>query len=245
MKKYLLPALLFVTINAPLLAQEQLNEETKNFAIKFAPLALRMGKISLGTEYNFGERNSVTFYAGIPFDKKTSISYDGHKSDVNTRAYSVMAGFRHYVGKQYMKGFYLEPYAKYQKHEGKGLVNGDLNNNKIILDTRTSYEGVGVGLQLGVQMIISRSITLDLFFLGPEVNNSKISTLSTDITNNMAWEAPYAAEAENDIREVLNDVPLIGNKVNVKVDQNTKTIATDYKGLVPGIRIGGSLGLRF
>jgi hypothetical protein len=61
----------------------------------------------------------------------------------------------------------------------------------------------------------------------------------------MAWEAPYAAEAENDIREVLNDVPLIGNKVNVKVDQNTKTITTDYKGLVPGIRIGGSLGLRF
>jgi hypothetical protein len=94
-------------------------------------------------------------------------------------------------------------------------------------------------------MIISRSIVLDLFILGPEANNSKFSFTAKDISNNPGWSLADRQQIENDIRELLNDIPLVGNKAEVNVDMDNKTVNTTYKGFVPGIRIGGSVGIRF
>ena len=102
-----------------------------------------------------------------------------------------------------------------------------------------------MGGQLGVQMIISRSIVLDLFFLGPEVNSGKLSLVGKDISSNTGWSAADKQEIENELREFLNNVPLIGNRAEVNVDMDNKTVSTSYKGLVPGIRVGGSVGIRF
>lgn len=144
-----------------------------------------------------------------------------------------------------MKGFYIEPYAKYLNHTGGGMLNNEVNGMKMVFDSRTSYSGIGVGAQLGVQMIISRSIVLDLFILGPEANSSKFKFNATDVSNNPGWSLADRQEIENEVRELLNDIPFVGNKAEVIVDMDNKSIYTSYQGFVPGIRIGGSVGIRF
>jgi hypothetical protein len=228
-----------------LLTAQELAEETKPLAFKFAPGGLSFGKATLGVEYNVKYRNSVTFYIGVPLEKKKQVSFDGGESEVLSKAFSVMGGYRHYLSDKNMKGFYIEPYAKYLNHKGSGQLNNNVNGMDLVFDTRTNYSGVGVGAQIGLQMIISRSIVLDLFILGPEANNSKFTLTATDISNHPGWSLADKQEIENDIRELLNDVPLVGNKVEVNVDMDNKTVNTAYAGFVPGIRIGGSVGIRF
>ena len=244
MKRQILFFLILLS-NSRILFGQELAPETKPLAFKFAPAALSFGKATLGVEYNFKYRSSVTFYAGVPLEKKKQISFNGNASDVHSKAFSVMAGYRRYLADKNMKGFYFEPYVKYLKHDANGLLNYDINSSRLIFDSRSSYQGVGVGAQLGLQLIISRSIVLDLFILGPEANNGKYSLTARDVSNNPGWSLAEKQQIENEIREVLNNIPLAGNKAVVNVDMDNKTVVTSYTGFVPGIRVGGSVGIRF
>lgn len=220
--------------------------QVKNaIALKFAPAGIAAGKITLGGEYNFKHRNSVTLLAGIPFDKMQTISFDGQKSDIASKAFSLMAGYRYYLGQKTMSGFYVEPYVKYLKHEAKGLLNAELQNQHVIFDTYSKYEGYGAGVQLGVQCLIAKVVIFDFFLIGPEANSSKFSSLSTDITDNIGWDYADAQEAEKQIKDPLQDIPIIGDKIVVKVDTNKKSVATSFSGFAPGFRIGASFGIRF
>jgi len=53
-----------------------------------------------------------------------------------------------------------------------------------------------------------------------------------------------ANEAENDIREVLKNIPIVGDKIEIQVDQANKTVITRYNGFVPGFRFGASIGVK-
>ncbi len=246
MRKLLCSFLLITVMFAHAYSQENKISEHKNsVALKFAPAGLAVGKVTLGGEYNYRYRNSVTLFAGVPFDKINTVSYDGMKSDVTSTAFSLMAGYRHYLGKKTMSGFYIEPYVKYLKQDANGLINKELQGQKAIFDTHAHYEGIGIGAQLGVQIMIAKRVAFDFFLLGPEANSSKASTISTDITDNLAWSYADAQQAETDIKNNLKDIPVIGDKIGVKVDTNKKTVSTDYSGFIPGFRAGASIGLRF
>ncbi len=225
--------------------ENNFSEHKKSIALKFAPAGLAVGKITFGGEYNYRNRNSFTFLAGVPFDKTNTVNYDGMKSDVTSHAFSLMAGYRHYLGRKTMSGFYIEPYVKYLKQDANGLIKKELQGQTAIFDTHAHYEGIGIGAQLGVQIMIAKRVAFDFFLIGPEANSSKASTLSTDITDNLAWSYADAQQAENDIKENLKDIPVIGNKIGVKVDTNKKTVATNYSGFMPGFRAGASIGIRF
>ena len=225
--------------------QSDYPDHTKQLALKFAPASIMAGKLSLGGEYNIKHRNSITIMAGIPFNKNQMIEYDGNKSDVETRAVSLMAGFRHYLGKKTMSGFYIEPYVKYLEHDAKGLIHSNLGGQQVIFDSYSDYKGIGVGAQLGVQFIIAKAVVLDLFLVGPEANSAKFSSGFTDITNNAAWDFADASEAEQEIADVLKDIPVVGDKIDIKVDTEKRNVSAAFSGFVPGFRIGGSVGIRF
>lgn len=241
MKKLLCIFFTLVFLSGNIFSQE------KNYpvALKFAPAGIAAGKITLGGEYNFSRRNSVTFLIGLPFDKTQSVSFDSKKSDVTSRAFSLMAGYRYYLSRNTMNGFYIEPYVKYLKHEASGLLNADLQGQQVIFDSHSNYEGYGLGAQLGYQAIICKFVVFDLFLIGPEANSAKFNSLSTDITDNIGWNYADAQEAEQQIRDVLKDIPIVGTKIDVKVDTEKKNVATNYSGFVPGFRIGASIGVRF
>lgn len=247
MQKHLFLCCLTVILFSTISSGQEFNQLDfkKSIAVKFAPAGLAFGKVTVGGEYNFTPHSSFTVMAGIPFDKSQTVYYNHRDNNLNARTRSVMAGYRYYLGNMPMRGFYVEPFAKYLTHDANGLIYSDLQGQQVVFDTHAHYKGIGAGAQVGVQFMIVKLILVDFFFLGPEANASTFSSVSTDITNNLGWSFADAAEAEQDIKDVLNDIPVVGKKVAVKVDTQKKTVSTDFSGFAPGLRFGASIGIRF
>ena len=240
MKKLLL-SLFFISLFASSFAQERYN---RDLIVKWAPGSLASGKLTIAGEYNFKKKHSVELVIGIPKEKTHHFEYDGNTSDLGIKAFSALAGYRYYLGRKDVSGFYVEPYAKYLHHQASGVLIGTLNGETAMFETRTDYKGIGVGAQLGVQFLIAKKVSLDFFLLGPEANSSKFSTIATDVASSIPWTYVEASEAEQDVKDVLKNIPLVGKKIEVTVDQATKTVTTRYSGFMPGIRFGASIGIR-
>jgi len=212
--------------------------------LKWAPASLEAGKLTLGGEYHFKKKNSFEMYFGFPTPTTHDFKYDNSTSSLQTRAASVLAGYRYYLGRRSASGFYVEPYYKYLHHQFSGLLQGDLNGESASFDTHSDYKGNALGLQMGVQFFIAKTVSIDFFFLGPEANMGTFSTTATDISSILPWDAVDASDAEKDIKDALSKIPIVGKNVDVVVDQNTKTVTTHYSGFIPGFRCGLSVGIK-
>ncbi len=235
---------LFVLVGSFFIILTSQAQHKSSFLAKWAPVSLAAGKITVGGEYNFKRKSSVELFIGIPSPKTYQFDFDGNESDLETKAFSILAGYRRYLGKN-LSGFYVEPYVKYLHHQANGILEGDLNGEPARFATTTDYKGIGIGAQLGVQFLIAKRVSLDFFLLGPEANSAKTSIISTDIASNIPWSNVKANEAEQDLRDALEDLPIIGKKVEIAVNQSTKTVSAKYDGFLPGLRFGASIGFRF
>jgi hypothetical protein len=215
-----------------------------NISLKWAPTGIVFGNISLQGEYNFG-KNSLTAKIGIPFSKHQTFRFDDKDADFSMRATSFLAGYRTYLSKQHMRGLYFEPYFKYVHHTSEGTGNAVLGGDPVVMNFTNDYNGTGFGIQLGAQFLISKKFVIDFFFLGPEINSSKNNFKAVETSSTIPWTSVQASEAEQDIRDFIDQFPFIRNKVNVTVDQINKTVFADFKGVLPGYRIGVSFGFAF
>ncbi|HEY0676749.1 MAG TPA: DUF3575 domain-containing protein [Chitinophagaceae bacterium] len=235
---------LLIFLIAALLFEPGFAQSDKNIFIKWAPASLAIGKLTIGSEFNFKKKQSIEFFIGIPTSVSKKIDYDNNTSEFDSKAFSVFAGYRYYLGKSAASGLYIEPYVKYVKHETDGFLIGDLDGEAARFDTKTEYKGFGAGAQLGVQFLIAKRVSFDLFFLGPEANTASFTSSSRDVANGLPWTFIQANEAEQNVRDALEDVPIIGDKIEISVNQATKTVATKYDGFLPGFRFGASIGIR-
>ncbi|MDB5196158.1 MAG: hypothetical protein JWP88_528 [Flaviaesturariibacter sp.] len=228
------------------------SQETKTFepnvAVKWAPTGLIVGSVSLQAEYRFDSKHSLTAKIGIPVTAKHSFKYEGDDADFDMKATSFLAGFRNYFSrKKKMSGLYLEPYFKYVHHSAEGIANSSLNNKPVKWNFTNDYNAFGFGAQLGAQFMVGKRFVIDLFFLGPEINSASNNFKAVDVSGNGAipWTYVESSEAEQEIRNFIDQFPFVRNKVNVKVDNISKTVAADFKGALPGIRTGISIGFAF
>jgi hypothetical protein len=215
-----------------------------NISVKWAQTGVIFGNISLQGEYGIG-RNSLTARIGFPFNKHQTFQFDNKDADFSMKAISFLAGYRTYLSRKHMKGLYFEPYFKYVHHLSEGAGNAVLDGDKVIMSFTNDYNGVGFGVQLGAQFFISKRFVLDFFFLGPEINSAKNNFKATEVSGVLPWTYAKANEAEKDIKSFIDKFPFIRNKVNIKVDQTNKTVMANYKGVLPGYRIGFSFGYAF
>jgi hypothetical protein len=222
----------------------QSNPVKPNVAIKWAPTGIVFGNISLQGEYNFG-KNSLTAKIGLPFNKHQTFQFDDKNADFTMRATSFLAGYRTYLSKKHMRGLYFEPYFKYVHHTSEGTGNADLDGDNVVMNFTNDYNGVGAGIQLGTQFIISKKFVIDLFFLGPEINSSKNNFRAVEVSTTLPWTSVQASDAEKDIRDFIDKFPFIRHRTNITVDQNNKTVMADFNGILPGYRIGVSFGFAF
>ena len=247
MKKALLAVICFLLVFSAFSQNEE--DRTDRYTdrcviLKWAPGSLIAGKLTLGGEYNFKKKNSLEMFLGFPTAMDHKFDYDNSTSSLSTQAFSFFAGYRYYFGKRPHSGLYVEPYYKYLHHQLNGFLNGDVNGEAASFDTHTDYKGMGVGAQIGFQFLIAKRICFDFFILGPEANSVKFYSTSTDVSSSIPWTVIEADEAEQDIKDALNNIPVIGDKIEVSVDQNTRTVSTKYKGFAPGFRFGASIGIR-
>ena len=215
-----------------------------NISIKWAPTGIIFGNISLHGEYNFG-KNSLTAKIGFPFSKHQTFKFDDKDADFSMKAMSFLAGYRTYLSKKHMNGLYFEPYFKYVHHISEGTGNAVLDGEKVLMNFTNDYNGVGVGAQLGAQFLVSKKFVIDLFFLGPEINSARNNFKAIEVSSTIPWTYAKANEAEQDIRDFIDKLPIISNKTNIRVDQTNKTVIANFKGALPGYRIGVSFGYAF
>lgn len=229
----------------PALAQETPTEPQQNISVKWAPTGLLVGSLSLQAEYNFGERNSLTAKIGLPVNVKHTFTYDDGDVGFSLKATSFLAGYRTYLSKKHMRGFYFEPYFKYVHHTSEGVGAGNLYNRTATFSFTNNYNGIGVGIQLGTQILIGKRFVLDLFFLGPEINSASNSFKATEILNPAPWSNYEAKDAEMVTREFISQFPFVRKNTTVMVDRENKRIMADFKGALPGLRTGFSIGYTF
>lgn len=246
MKKILIACVLFVSLGASAQETKEKVPGLKSFAaVKWNPESLALGKVSLFGEYNYKKKKSITFGIGIPYEKKRTIEMDGEDRDFTMKTFSVMGGYRMYLGKKSMTGFYFEPYLKYMKNEGATSFNADISGSKTVFSLNSNYSGFGAGAQLGVQARLFKVILLDFFLLGPEANMAKHEVVMQDVQGGLPWNYVQEQDAKKELEDNLKDLPVIGKKIEVTVDKNQRKVSTKYDGFLPGIRLGASIGIRF
>lgn len=234
--------LLLLTFSTTLCAQEQ-KPFVPVVTIKWAPTGLVVGSISLQAEYNIAGKNSLTGKIGIPSSTKRQFEYEGKDVDFSMKATSFLAGYRRYLSKRPMTGLYFEPYFKYVHHLSEGVGTGTLDGRTVTMNFTNNYNAYGIGAQLGAQFLIGKRVTIDLFFLGPEINSADNALKAVEISNSIPWTQLEADDAERDIRNFLDQFPFIKNRTTIMVDKQNKTVNANFKGVLPGYRAGVSFGI--
>lgn len=224
-------------------AQERTTEP--NVTLKWAPTGLILGSLSLQGEYNFSSKASLTAKIGVPISSHHSFEYNEDDADFDLKATSFLAGYRMYLGKQHLRGLYIEPFFKYVHHISEGNTKSSLNGRPVRFGFTNDYNGVGVGAQLGAQFLIKNKFVIDLFFLGPEINAANNNFKAVEVTSAVLWTEAEAIDAEREIRDFLDKFPFIRNNTKVMVDRENRTVTADFKGALPGMRIGASFGVAF
>jgi hypothetical protein len=213
--------------------------------LKWAPTGLILGDLSLQGEYSFLRKSSLTAKIGVPMSRLYHATFDGHDVNLHMKSLSFLAGFRKYLSKHILKGFYVEPFFTFAHHTSDGNGDGTLDNQPVTMDFTNGYNGIGAGVQLGSQFIIAKRFVIDFFFLGPQVTSSTNNFKAIDHSNTSSttWTTIQANQAETDIRNFLNQFPFIKNKVDVHVDKPNRTVTADFKGTLVGVRLGVSVGV--
>ena len=215
--------------------------------VKFLPINLPFQSTSLEYERMINGKNSLTLGVGLPNQKSVIGKYGiNGNSDLKTAEFGTMhlrAAFRHYTGHRMLpKGFYLEPYLKYQEITGNAHIAGV----EVVQQTNQPYEGdvnlklhtMNLGLQFGAQFLIAKRIAIDIYFLGLEAG-----FLSGNVTAVAPASNPeYATVLKSKIDEQISKLPsFIANKLTTSQtgDQvNVNASSIPYPWLRGGVSIG-------
>ena len=243
-KLLLLPCILFFITQIS--AQDKnIPAYKKSFVIKWSPASLYAGKIGVGMEINLSPKSSFTIVGGIPAEKNMTINVDNKDRVLTTKTYSIMAGYRFYLGKKALHGLYAEPYVKCLDNKTYSQTDFTIGDGSHAFMVSSTYHGAGVGAQLGFQCMIAKRVVVDWYFLGPELNSSCYEMVAQQTDESTAWDPATAADAQSQVSDFVKNIPLLGHKTTIETDAENRNIKARYEGLLPGFRFGVSLGVRF
>ena len=103
----------------------------------------------MGSEFNF-KKKSITFNIGIPAEKTLTAEIDGADRNLIKKTFSAMLGYRMYLGKKAMRGFYFDSYLKYLENDATTITNFDISSTSRPFLVTSNYSGFGLGAQLGI-----------------------------------------------------------------------------------------------
>ncbi|MBI3719007.1 MAG: DUF3575 domain-containing protein [Sphingobacteriales bacterium] len=156
--------------------------------------------------------------------------------------YAITPEIRFYFGKGAMHGFYLAPFVRYENNKlDYWRYTLKSVNQTIVIDFNGKQSGIGAGLQIGAQYMLSNKISLDIWLAGPYLFADKIDVNSlTDLSDKTDQDLQ---EVKNDIEKYAKDY-LPGHTVTATVSHSGATL--NAKGTFYGVRaLGLALGYRF
>ena len=227
--------------------------ERKN-VFKFLPVNTTFHSLSFEYERMLSAKNAITLGFGLPSNGKIDVSGSSEMNSAEFSSMHVRLALRHYTGKsQLPRGFYVEPYLKYQDITGATGFSGtdQASNQPYKGDVNVKLNTMNIGLQFGTQILIAKRVTLDFYFLGLEAGLlSGNLTGTANLTNNTNLPPNPGTLAASyivaDLNEAKTDnIPsFISDKIIVTQDGNrvnTKINGVPY----PWLRAGLSLGIAF
>jgi len=213
--------------------------------VKFFPIDIPFQSISLEYERMLDPKNSLTLGVGIPIQGqivgKNVLDGSSNLKKIEFSTMHIRTAFRYYYGYNLLpKGFYIEPYFKYQQVTINGNYAGtDSQNNIYKGDLAGNINTFNLGVQFGVQFLIAKRITLDLYFLGLEggLANGGITSTSKNSTD--------AGNIATDFKDAVAGLPFfIENWLTVK-QVNNQVFINANKLQYPWYRGGISFGIAF
>jgi len=213
--------------------------------VKFLPVNLIFQSISFEYERMVNAKNSVILGVGLPNQKsiigKYGIEAGSELKTAELGTMHIRAAYRHYTGKSMLpRGFYIEPYLKYQKITGKATAAfTDDQNNAYDAGMDANLNTMNIGFQLGTQFLIAKRISLDFYFLGLEAGF---------LNGSVTGEAPnetFAANLKTEMDKSVADLPsFIGDKLTVTQSGNQVNVKASNAPLLM-YRGGISIGIAF
>jgi hypothetical protein len=215
--------------------------------VKFLPSNLLFQSLSFEYERMINAKNSFTLGIGLP-QQQSLIGKYGIKAGNDLKAAElgtmhIRAAYRHYSGHRMLpKGFYIEPYVKYQKVTGSASVkNTGTNPFEGVFDMNINT--LNFGFQLGAQFLIAKRVSLDFYFLGLEAG---MISGNVSATSSIIGDASKVTNLKNEIENSIKDLPsFIGDKLTVTQPSSDKINVKASGVPYPWLRGGISIGIAF
>lgn len=211
----------------------------KNYALQYEHVLSKV--VSVGLSTRFMPTSTLPFKKMI--EKNLVVEDDEAVSNALSLAtfsnFAITPEVRFYLGKKgYGRGFYIAPYYRYANYEAHEVKydykdNGDVTEVKL-KGNLSSHTG---GLLFGAQWMLSNTIGLDWWILGPNIG---AGNGSLDGKTNKPISAEDQAELKKSLEEDL-DIPF--TKKTIYVDANGAKVT--MKGPWGGLRSGILLTFRF
>lgn len=227
------------------------DSETGKHLVKWNVAALALKNYSFQYERAIGRKTSLAL--GLRFMPKSSMPFstllkngiDDDQTwesikDFKTGNFSITPEFRYYFGESVFQGFYVAPFVRYARYNADLPFNYEYQQNGTSIKGKMDFSG-GVdtftgGVLIGAQWSLSKSISLDLWIIGPNYGFA---------SGNIAGKKTLNSMEQDELRKALNDdfsdLPLV--KTKSTVDSNGAKI--DFDGPWAGLRSGLSIGYRF
>ncbi len=258
MKNLLTVILVFITIGV--FSQETAPSKSvdRKWVVKVQPVNFVLQSYSFEAERMLNAKNAVTLGIGIPSNGSLVGKYGIDKEDVSKAELGTMhirGAYRHYTGSSGLpKGFYIEPYLKYQKINASATATS-ISNDETDIDYSANFKGdfhtLNAGFQMGVQFLIAKTVAIDFYFLGLEAGIASGNFTGTPSGSSNVGDLYKKVDQAINGKPADNENPaeegfpsFIANKLKVtqtNTSVNVKASSMPY----PWFRGGISIGIAF
>ena len=222
----------------------------RKYVVKFSPANYMLQSYPIEIERMINGKNSLILGVGIPRSGSLIGKYGMEEPDDVTKAdlstMHLRAAYRHYSGKSRLpKGFYIEPYLKYQNIKANMTASFETENEGITEtfegDVDANITTLNAGFQLGTQFLIAKRVSLDFYFFGLEAGLGNANVTGTP----KQPDAEKIAEMRDEIQNGVDDLPsFLRDKIEVtSTNESVKVKASSLP--YPWFRAGISIGIAF
>lgn len=218
----------------------------QSFIVGVAPISLltRSGKFNIRSEWAYTDNKSLSIIVGIPRRSKLpgwlagdiEVDENGKTTTNDFRSFGLIVENRFYLGSGGPHGFYLAPYARYNRIWLTHTTEVPEQGETTIIG---AVGGTGLGAAAGWQFRMGEHMTMDVTFLGIDFKwfRGALTYSSTNPDNDVQAFRDKVAEA-------VKDIPLIGDKLVPEIENDKVKVRTPGW-VLPAYRFNLTVGYSF
>lgn len=220
-----------LSFSNPLHAQfrRRASSDGPRFSVGVAPFSLLLpsGKVNLHGEWAYADDKSVSVLVGIPRSSKAPnwlsedirVEGSGKVRTDEFHSFGMIVENRFYIGAEAPRGFYLAPYARYNRVR----LTHTTENPESQGETKIvgAFGGFGIGAAAGLQFRLGSNVSLDATVAGVDLKwmRGSLTYASTDPNNDIV-------AFRDKVQDAVEHIPLIGSKLSADIEGDKVRVRT-------------------